>query len=665
MPGRTSPQQIILFGMGGVISIALFNIAGQLIGLMGNISLGLSAFWLGTILVIPRLWDAVSDPIMGYITDNTRTRWGRRRPYILLGGISVALSFVMMWWVPGGNEVRAWFPCAEAFRWFQLSYILVSLLAFFTACTIFEIPHGALGLELAAEPHERTRLFSAKSFFGNLFAMGTPWLFALAGTEAFRGPGGTEMDGMRYVSLLVAAILIPASFWWFLQLREASPLLHTAHASGMKRNAFWSDMAHTARNRNFLLLVAVVFTLAMGFNFVGLLNYYISIFYLFGGDKIAAGPLLGINGTIWAVTGLLAVFPLNWISPRAGKRNTLIAAIGLMCIAQLTKIVCYDPEYPYLVIIPTILLSAGMLFFFTLGSSMLGDVCDEEEWRTGVRAEGRYYSVYWWFIKIGTALASFVMGLLIVFSRFDEAQVTKVDALRTHMAEIRIGLQNWNAWAEGPLPTDREGLAAARSQIEQELTKATQRAQDLSLRIANAEAPLPALPETIAIAAGSAGQKSRLEMLRTLESQSPEEIRSLQREAYVLSLGLEIDSARFSALELKTHLAQRPDAAGAYVQGLIQSANAMQKELLSFRQKMEDSPLPPPLDTSFLTESSDALLRLARQSPDSLLRMRIIEISLPLFLSLVSLLFALKYPLTELRCREIQHALAQRKLNCS
>src|SRR5271166_342777 len=78
---RISFSQLAAYGAGGIIPIALFNIAGILVGLMGNISLGLSAFWLGVILIIPRLWDALSDPVIGHFSDNTRTRWGRRRPY--------------------------------------------------------------------------------------------------------------------------------------------------------------------------------------------------------------------------------------------------------------------------------------------------------------------------------------------------------------------------------------------------------------------------------------------------------------------------------------------------------------------------------------------------------------------------------------------------------
>jgi glycoside/pentoside/hexuronide:cation symporter, GPH family len=425
-PGdRVSWSQLIAYGFGGVVPIALFNIAGQLMGLIGNIGLGLSAFWLGVALIIPRLWDALFDPLMGHFSDNVRTPWGRRRPFLLIGGIAVAVSFVAMWWVPKGAAVQAWLGSAEAYSWFQIGYILFGLILFFTACTIFEIPHGALGMEMSPDYHERTRLFSAKSFLGNLFAMGTPWLFALANLECFKGVGGNESDGMRWVSMLVAAFLIPMSFWWFLACREPG----FEAAKTQKRTRFWSDMRDASRNRTFLRLVAIIFTLATGFNFVSLQAYYIIIFYLYGGDKTAAGPLLGITGTVWAVTGLVAVLFLNGLSRNFGKTRTLAIAIMLMFCAQASKIFCYNPKLPYLVVIPTILLSAGMLMFFTLGSSMLGDICDEEELKTNLRSEGIYCSVYWWFIKMGIAFASFVTGALILFTQFDQKQTTGVDAL--------------------------------------------------------------------------------------------------------------------------------------------------------------------------------------------------------------------------------------------
>src|SRR4029077_11103627 len=110
---------------------------------------------------------------------------------------------------------------------------------------------------------------------------------------------------------------------------------------------------------------------------------------------------------------------------------------------------CYNPAHPYLIVIPTLLLSCGMLFFFTLGSSMVGDVCDEDELNSGYRAEGSFYSVFWWFIKMGSALASLISGALIVLTMFDETQVTKVDKLQGDVRDMRATLEASRTHASG------------------------------------------------------------------------------------------------------------------------------------------------------------------------------------------------------------------------
>lgn len=560
-------RQLIAFGLGGLIPIALFNIVLQLVPLVGNISLGISAVWLGAVLVLPRLWEALSDPVVGHLSDKARTRWGRRRPFILLGGIAVALSFVAIWWVPREDFLRQYAASDAGVMGLQLSFLLGTLLLFFTACAVFEIPHGALGLEMSADTHERTRLFSAKSFLGNLFAMGTPWLIFLASLELFSGPGGNLADGMRHVSLIVAAILAPLAVWWFFALREPG----FAAAREQRKSSLLANIRATITNRTFLLLTAIVFTLSMGFNFVASFANYITIFYLYGGDVRAASPLLGIAGTVWAVTALVAVFPLNWLGRRLGKRDTLLVAIGLMCAAQLAKILCYHPgpvtfelggraltvQGPYLILIPTMLLSAGMLMFFTLGSSMVGDVCDEDELRTGTRSEGTYYAVFWWFIKMGTAFASLVMGALLVYTGFDERQNLLVDALGSDIASVAAG---------GPAP--------ASSILEH-------------------------------------------------------------------------------AAKLRSHLQDRLAADPAQAE----HTRALLEHLAAVERLAGDAPQLQPVAGELAQHA--AFLR--RQSPATLFRLRLVEIGLPLALSLVSILLVLRYPLTERRCREIERLLKEHR----
>lgn len=646
------------YGTGGIIPIALFNIAGILVGLMGNISLGLSAFWLGLILIVPRLWDAFSDPIIGHISDNTRTRWGRRRPYLLLGGILTAFFFVIMWWIPKGELVQAWFPSESGFQAFQLVYILIALLLFFTAVNIFEISHGALGIELTTDYHARTRLFSAKSFFGNIFAMSTPWLFKLANLDVFKGTGGNEADGMRYVSIMIAAIIVPLSLWWFFKLREPG----FAKAAKHEKTDFWKDIKVVGTNKNFILLTLSIFTLAMGFNFVQLLGSYIPIFYVFGGDKATGATLLGINGTIWAITGVLAVFPLNWISPKLGKRNTLIIAIVLMALAQFSKIVCYNPNHPYLIIIPTVLLSAGMLFFFTLGSSMVGDICDENELKVGYRSEGSFYSIFWWFIKLGTALASFVSGALIVLTMFDEAQVIKVDHIQGSINELQSQSQFWSKQknAEGKnyilIPEVEKQMNESLKEsneyskyLNKEIAK---NENERSLKVSNKELTVISNSINNSITELNSGIKF-LEVIQPNTNLPDSVITSLSNAA----LTVKLEKAKMYSLDLLNHFELK-----------LKEAKQSKTHYESISQEMSNiNNILYSMNISSLEEISSKsdviktqLPKLTEQPPYTLLLMRIIEIGLPILLSLLSLIFIYRYSLTEKRSIEIKQLLKDR-----
>lgn len=665
-------SQLAAYGAGGIIPIALFNIAGIMVGLMGNISLGLSAFWLGLILIVPRLWDALSDPIIGHLSDNTRTRWGRRRPYLLLGGILVAIFFVVIWWIPKGDLVQAWFPTETSYQAFQLVYILVALLLFFTAVNIFEIPHGALGMELTTDYHARTRLFSAKSFVGNLFAMSTPWLLKLARLEVFRGPGGNEADGMRYVSLMIAALIIPLSIWMFFKLREPGFVKAAKH----EKTPFWKDMKVVATNRNFVFLTLTIFTLAMGFNFVQLLGSYIPIFYVFGGDKDAGATMLGINGTVWAITGVLAVFPLNLISPKLGKRNTLTIAIILMCLAQLSKIVCYNPEYPYLIVIPTILLSAGMLFFFTLGSSMVGDICDEDELKRGYRSEGSFYSIFWWFIKMGTALASFVGGALIVLTMFDESQVIKIDRLQGNIGEIRNKIELWKG-EQGMKAPGAVLLETTKKEVNEAIEESEKYLDYLRIETTKT-------PETnhgadtvynhqrrlllLEVMASAQVVNEKLTLIRSeiagVNASAPDSlVRMMAKTAFPLSVQTKFEKAKVTAFETANHLKQRSKESktmmnkrsSAHYEKLLQDINSISTELSGINLAAS----PEELDLQFQKIANETI-PLQRQTPYTLLMMRIVEIGLPLLLSIFSIFFVLRYSLTEKRSHEIKDLLQKR-----
>ena len=393
-------SQKIAFGFGMATPIAFVNSVGQLTNLIYNIGLGVSPILLGTAQMIPRFWDAVSDPLAGYISDNTRSRWGRRRPYIVVGGIAVAMAFILIWTVPKGLS-----------EWGIFAYYLGMNLIFFTAVTIFSVPLVALGYEMTDDYHERTRLFAYGSFIGNIFAILTPWMYKLANWDIFEN----EVEGMKVVGIGVAVIILISALVAGLVCKERK----SVQVRRQEKVPFWASMRATMTNTTYLRLIGMVFLVAAGFNFVTGFANYIMIFYIFGGDKDVAATLLAYNGTAWAIAALIAVFPMTWTSAALGKAKTVQLSVLLMIIGCLLKIVCYNRDLPWLTLIPTVIISTGMLVLFTMAGAMIADICDEDELKNRVRREGTYSAVYSWWLKFATSAGFLVTGILLESTGFD------------------------------------------------------------------------------------------------------------------------------------------------------------------------------------------------------------------------------------------------------
>ena len=348
-----------------------------------------------------------------------------------------------MWWVPRGEWIREVFPSDAAYNWFQLGYILVGAARFLHRLRrVRDSARCARHGNVRRLPRADAAV-QCQEFLGNLFAMGTPWLIFLAGLEFFAARAATWSTACATSRCSSRRCLIPMSYWWFLSLEEPG----FAVAASRRSPNFWHDMRTTISNKTFLSLTAIIFTLAMGFNFVGIFANYITIFYLYGGDVDGRQPAAGNHRNGLGRDRARRRVPAQLARQAAGQEQHAAdrdpADVRRSCedlcynrIVWLRLPGCHRPSSVRgpTDLIPTMLLSAGMLMFFTLGSSMVGDVCDEDELNTGTRSEGSYYSVFWWFIKMGTAFASFVMGALLVFTHFDETQNVTVDALQANVA---------------------------------------------------------------------------------------------------------------------------------------------------------------------------------------------------------------------------------------
>ena len=397
---RLPMGQKVGFGIGAIVSIIGVTAVANLTQLFLNIGLKLDPVLVGLVMMFPRLWDGITDPVVGVITDNTRTRWGRRIPYIFIAAVLVGVMYAALWMAP-----RSWGAGAT------FTYFLVMSLAFYTAMTFYGIPHNALGMEMSADYHERTRVFAYAAFFGNVAALAPPAFYWLANRSCFTD----EVEGLKWVGIGVGICLAFCGICCALICREGN----LEQASKQEKVGFWESFMTTCKNRTFLRLLTLVVLVIVGFHMVNGFANYITIYYLYGGSKEAASLLMMINGWVWALTAIVGVFPMTWLSTRIGKRKTVQLFLLIMGGGNLLKIVCYQPSMPFLTLLPTFMLSFGMVVLFSMLPSLMADVCDEDELITGKRREGMYAASYGWWSKLGGSLAVLVSGFLLNLSNFD------------------------------------------------------------------------------------------------------------------------------------------------------------------------------------------------------------------------------------------------------
>jgi GPH family glycoside/pentoside/hexuronide:cation symporter len=413
--------QKVGFGMGSMARIISVNSVNHLTMLIYNIGLGVNPVLLGIAQSVPRIWDGFTDPIVGSISDNSRSRFGRRIPFILIGGILLGIFFSLLWLAPRGWGQYALF-----------AYFLIMSLLFYTAFTLVDVPHGALGYEMTNDYHERTRLFAYASFLGSIGALTIPWLYYLANLSIFKD----EVEGIRWVGIVMGAFMIIATTICALVCKETK----LKQVKTQEKVKFWQNVTMTFKNRTFVWLIGVIFLVTVGFYLVSGFNNYITIYYLYSGDKKAASVLLGWCGTLWSVASLAGVFLMTWVATRIGKAKTVLVFLLIMAAGNLLKIVCYNRTYPWLVLIPTLMLSLGFLVLFSLVYAMIADICDEDELKTGKRREGSYHAVYGWWFKVGISGAYFVAGFLLKGTGFDADLPTQSESTLFWLRFWEIGL---------------------------------------------------------------------------------------------------------------------------------------------------------------------------------------------------------------------------------
>jgi GPH family glycoside/pentoside/hexuronide:cation symporter len=383
-----------------------------------NLGLGMDPLLVGVIGFIPRLFDAISDPVMGYISDNTNSRWGRRRPYMLGGAIVAGLVFALMWQLPPGHSEMFYF-------W----VFLAASVLYFLVYTVYSTPFVAFGFEMTPDYHERTRLQAFANTAGQLAWLGVPWFYALMSSSLF----DDTVHGARVLAVWVGGAIIILGIIPAIFCREKLAAVaakeherHEAETLGIKSVAghtrdFLGGMATTFKCSPFVKLCAATFLVFNGFQLGMSFSLYVLIYYVFNGSDSQAGVLLGQFGSLTALS-TVAVIPLTaWISTKIGKRRTFLVTISLSLIGYSIKWFGYSPSHPQLLLLSCPFVAFGTGSLFTLMGSRVADVCDYDELESHQRREGVFAAIYWWMVKVGIALAGLLTGVMLNLSGFDVA----------------------------------------------------------------------------------------------------------------------------------------------------------------------------------------------------------------------------------------------------
>ncbi|MCX5731152.1 MAG: MFS transporter, partial [Deltaproteobacteria bacterium] len=464
---RISFAHKLTYGAGAFVNNLLAAaIGGMLIVL--NLGLGMNPALVGLVAALPRLLDALIDPVMGYVSDHTRSRWGRRRPYIFVGAIASGIVFALLWQVPGGRSENFYF-------WF----FVVGSNIFYVAYTIFAAPWVALGYELTPDYHERTRLMGVQNFLGQIAYVVSPWFLWIMTYKAWFKD---QVEGASALAIGIGVLaaglgVLPAIFlrerFQHVAETEEEAVRAGSGKGGLRESiaGFLRGMKSTISSRPFLKLCAATFLVFNGFMLISSFQFYVIIYYVFKGDQARGAEYAGYAGTLGAISTFAVIFFITWLGTKIGKRRAFFVSTGISMLGYGMKWFAYDPRYPLLILLPTPFLAFGLGGLFTLMGSMSADVVDVDEVQTHQRREGMFGAVFWWVVKLGMAAALAGGGFLLNATGFDvdlggnQAERT-ITLMRLCDAFIPMLTSGLAIWAIATYPITEEAAHEVRAKLE-------------------------------------------------------------------------------------------------------------------------------------------------------------------------------------------------------
>jgi len=401
---RVSLTTRLGWGVGGFADNAIMNVI-NILGMVIYVDyFKLDPFLAGVAMFFPRLFDAITDPVVGNLSDNTHSRWGRRRPYILGGAVLSALLMPLLWMPPlRETGVNPWYANVP-FLWLCIVGSFYAI-----AYTLFVVPYTALGYELTTDYDEKTRVISSRFYFYLVGSLTLPWLYRLCKLDVFE----SDVQGARVVSMGFGAVVALCGIIPFLVCRERESA--QKQATLRIRDA----VKNTLTNKPFLVLMFAYLVVMVGLFSAWNLGLFINIYYVAQGDKALAGQINGTVGSVCALVSFLGVYLITAVSTRLSKKTGLYLGLLFTQAGMIGAWFAINPKWPYGQLISNPAIALGLQGAFLMIQSMVADVCDEDELKTGLRREGMFGSVMSFTQKLALAFTTLIGGALINLAGFD------------------------------------------------------------------------------------------------------------------------------------------------------------------------------------------------------------------------------------------------------
>ncbi len=393
---------------------------------------GLDPVLAGSVLAIGKVWDAINDPIVGMLSDRTRSRWGRRHPWMLFGAIPFGITFFLHWLVPHFSEE------AGDNQWALFAYYVVVGIIFNTFYTVVNLPYTALTPELTQDYDERTGLNSYRF----AFSIGGS-IFSLILAKIVFGMVKDQVQRYLFLAAICGVISVLALLWcvWGTRKRVAmTERLRLAKGTPEEALPYMQQLKVAFSNRPFLYVIGIYLCSWLAVqNTVAIIPYFVTNWMGLPEDAFIQ-VVLAVQST-----SLVMLFVWNQVSARFGKKAVYFMGMTIWAIAQI-GLFTLQPGQNTLMYILAVMAGFGVSTAYIVPWSMIPDVIELDELNTGLRREGVFYGFMVLLQKVALAIGLGLVGWVLQESGFQKTVAGQAAAVQPESALYAIRLM------VGPIP---------------------------------------------------------------------------------------------------------------------------------------------------------------------------------------------------------------------